>query len=244
MSIHLSQVIAIEKDVKEKAAQSRGRAEGLFGKSGLYSGLSRSYTPKEDDGEQLPPESTSVQVKVTQVLADVRSHLSTLFDTTATKDYANCHAKADIEVDGKVLLANVPATYILFLEKQFAELLSFVKKIPTLDASEVWKYDEGQDCYATEPVETLRTKKVLQRFVLAEATKEHPAQVQVYQEDVPTGRWKTIKFSGAIPSREINEMTARIEKVQQAVKFAREEANRSEVKQQSTGEPLLRYVFG
>lgn len=242
--VYLNQIIATEKDAKEKAASSRARAEGMFGKSGLYTGLSRAYTPKEEEGEQLPSESTSVQVKVRQVLQDVKSHLISLFDTVATKDYANCHAKADIVVDGTVLLTGVPATYILFLEKQLAELLAFVKKIPLLDASEVWHYDENQDCYATEPVETLRTKKVLQRFTLAEATKEHPAQVQAYQEDVPTGRWKTIKYSGAFPARELNEIITRIEKVQQAVKFAREEANRAEAKQQRTGEPLLRYIFG
>src|SRR5258708_401786 len=180
MVAHLSKIVAVEKDIKEKAASSRARAEGMFGKSGLYSGLSRTYTPKDEEGEQLPPESTSVQVKVKQVLKDVQSDMSTLFDTVATKDYANCHAKADIVVDGVVLLKDVPATYILFLEKQLAELLSFVKKIPTLYASEVWKYDENQDCYATEPVETTRSKKVMQRLIASEATKEHPAQVHLY----------------------------------------------------------------
>jgi len=240
----LSQIIAIEKDIKEKAAQNRSRAEGMFGKASLLSGLSRNYTPKDDEGEKFPSESTSVQVKARQTLGDVQSALITLFDTVATKDYANCVATSSIVVDGKTLLSNVPATYILFLEKQLAELLAFVKKVPTLDAAEVWHYDEGQDCYAAEPVETMRTKKVPQRFVLAEATREHPAQVQVYQEDVPTGRWRTIKYSGAIPAKELNEMVVRIEKLQQAVKFAREDANRTEVKQQYVGAPLLHYLFG
>jgi hypothetical protein len=84
----------------------------------------------------------------------------------------------------------------------------------------------------------------MQRLIAAEATKEHPAQVHLYQEDVADGRWKTIKFSGAIPASEVNVIVARIEKLQIAVKFAREEANRSEVKLQKTGDPLLKYVFG
>ena len=242
--MHLSQVIAVERDVKEKATQSKAQAEAKFGKSGLLSGLSRSYTPKDDDGEQMPPESTAVQVKVGQIIADVQAALTTLFDTVATKDFANCVAKASIVVDGKTLLADVPATYILFLEKQCSELLSFVKKIPTLDASESWHYDAGQDCHRTDPVETMRTKKVFQRLTLAEATDKHPAQVQVYQEDQPVGRWKTIKYSGALPAKDLNAIIERIEKLQQAVKFAREEANRATVTQQRTGEPLLRYIFG
>lgn len=240
---HLSQIVAIEKDVKEKAIQSRSRAEGMFGKASLLSGLSRSYTPKDDDGEKLPSESSSVQVKARQILDEVQGSLITLFDTVATKDYANCTAKASIVIDGKVLLPDVPTTYILFLEKQLAELLAFIKKVPTLDAAEEWRYNEAQDCYATQPAETIRTKKIPQRFVLSEATDKFPAQVQVYQEDIPTGRWKTIKYSGAIPAKELNEMIVRIEKVQQAVKFAREEANRSEVKQQYVGSPLLHYIF-
>lgn len=241
---HLSQIVAIEKDVKEKAIQSRSRAEGVFIKGSLLSGLSRSYTPKDDEGEKLPSENTSVQVKARQILEEVQNTLITLFDTVATKDYANCTARASIVVDGQVLLKDVPATYILFLEKQLAELLSFVKKVPTLDAAEEWYYNEAQDCYATQPVETIRTKKIPQRFVLSEATDKFPAQVQVYQEDIAAGRWKTIKYSGAIPAKELNAIIVRIEKVQLAVKFAREEANRTEVKQQQVGHPLLHYIFG
>ena len=241
---HLSQIIAVEKDIKEKAAQSRSQAEAKFGKASLLSGLSRSYTPKDDEGEQLPPESTAVQMSARHIIADVQAAMITLFDTVATKDFANCTAKASIVVDGKVLIADVPTTYILFLEKQLAELLSFVKKIPTLDASESWHYDEGQDCHRTVPVETMRTKKVFQRLTLAEATDKHPAQVQVYQEDLPVGRWKTVKYSGAMPAKELNEIIERIEKTQRAVKFAREEANRAEVKQQHCGDPVLHYIFG
>jgi hypothetical protein len=242
---HLSQIIAIEKDVKEKAAQSRGHAESTFSKSNVVlSGISRTYKPKDEEGEQLPSEATSVQIKVKQVLSGVQSHLVTLFDTTATKDWANCQAKASITVDGNVLLKDAPATYILFLEKQLAELLSFVKKIPTLDASEVWHYDEGQDCYATNPAETVRSKKIKQTKMAFEGNQHHPPQILVWDEDVPAGRWKTIKFSGAIPAKEVNEIAARIEAVQRAVKFAREEANRSTVEQKNVGAGILNYIFG
>lgn len=241
---HLSQIIAVLKDIKELSAQSRSQAEAKFNKPSLFSGLSRSYAPKDDDGEQLPAESTAVQVKAGQVIASVQSSLTMLFDTVATQEFANCVAKASIVVDGKTLLADVPATYILFLEKQLAELLSFVKKIPTLDASESWQYDAGQDCYRTEPAETVRTKKVPRVLELAKATDKHPAQVQVYNDDISVGTWRTIKYSGAMPAKRLNETIERIEKLQRAVKFAREEANRCEAKTQHCGEPILQYIFG
>lgn len=242
---HLSQIIAVEKDIKAKAESSRSTAEGKFGKSNLYSGLSRTYAANnDDDDERLPPESTQVQMKVKSIVAEVHSSLIRLFDTVATKDYANCSAVADIVVDGHSLLTDVPATYILFLEKQVAELLSFVKKIPTLDTSEIWKHDPNKDIYVTEPVETIRTKKVVRPLVAHQGTKEHPPQVHLVNEDIPVGRWTTIKFSGALPAKEINNLVERIEKLQHAVKFAREEANRHEAVQRHPGETLLSYVFG
>lgn len=241
---HLSQIIAVLKDIKELATASRVQAEAKFNKPSLFAGLSRSYTPKDDDGEQLPAESTAVQVKAGQVIASVQSSLVMLFDTVATQEYANCVAKASIVVDGKTLLADVPATYILFLEKQLGELLSFVKKIPTLDASESWSYDDGQDCYVTPATETIRTKKVPRILELAKATDKHPAQVQVYQDDISVGRWRTVKYSGAMPARKLNEIIERIERLQRAVKFAREEANRCEAKTQHCGTPVLQYIFG
>ncbi len=241
---HLSQVIAVEKDAKEKAAASINAANSIIGNHTLFSGIARSYTPKDEDGEQLPPESTRMRFTVKQVVTLIQESLTTLFDVIATKDWSNCTAQADITVDGKVLLSKVPATYILFLEKQLAELHAFVKKLPTLDAAETWAYDPAQDSFATPPVETVRSKKVMRNHVLAEATDKHPAQVQVYAEDVPAGRWKTIKYSGAIQTSEQNAMLARIEKLQHAVKFAREEANRMTVTEQHVGATVLHYIFG
>lgn len=241
---HLAQVIAVEKDVKDKASREVNNARGIFGNRGLFSGLARSYTPNDDEGERLPGEATRVQHTVKSVLKTTQESLVALFDVTATKDFTNCEAKADIVVDGKVLLPAVPATYILFLEKQLAEMLGFVKSIPVLDAADEWHYDQAQDAWATDPIETVRSKKVMRNHVLAAATQQHPAQVQVYAEDVPAGRWKTTKYSGALPASEVNAIIARIEAVQKAVKFAREDANRHEALQQRVGEPLLRYIFG
>jgi hypothetical protein len=47
--------------------------------------------------------------------------------------------------------------YLLFLEKQLVDLHTFVKKLPVLDASDSWSYDASADCYATDPVQTVRT---------------------------------------------------------------------------------------
>lgn len=52
-----------------------------------------------------------------------------------------------------------------------------------------------------------------------------------------------MKFSGALPARRVNEIAARIEKAQQAVKFAREEANGAEITDRKTGAAIFGYLF-
>ena len=167
-----------------------------------------------------------------------------MFDVTATKDVANGLARADVVVEGTILLSQVPVTYLLFLEKQLVDLHTFVKKLPVLDASETWVFDQSADCWSTEPVQTVKTKKIPRNHVKAEATEHHPAQVDVYYEDVVVGHWRTVKFSGALPAKRVNELVERVEKLQQAVKYAREEANNLEVQDVKVGASVLNYVFG
>jgi hypothetical protein len=119
-----------------------------------------------------------------------------------------------------------------------------VKKLPVLDAAESWSFDASADCWATEPIQTVKTKKVPRNHVKAEATDKHPAQVDVYYEDVIVGHWKTVKFSGALPAKRVNELLERVERLQQAVKFAREEANQLEVESVRVGKKVFDYLFG
>ncbi|MFJ3929642.1 MULTISPECIES: hypothetical protein [unclassified Streptomyces] len=240
----LNQIIAVEKGVKTKAHHDLTAAHHRLQKPALLAGISRTYQPKDEEGEQLPPESTRVQVQAEDVLRETARTLTRLFDVTATKDWANCTARADVTVDGRALLTGVPVSYLLFLEKQLTDVATFVRKLPVLDASDSWVHDPSTDAWKTDPVRTVRTRKVPRNHVKAEATEHHPAQVEVYYEDVPVGYWTTVKFSGALPARRLNELTERLEKLQQAVKFAREEANACEVDDRRAGDAVFGYLFG
>ncbi len=240
----LNQIIAVEKGVKSRSFQELTEAHHALQKPTLLSGISRTYRPKDEEGETLPPESTKVQIKSEDVLRQTASILTRLFDVTASKDWANCVAKASVMIEGRTILSDVPITYLLFLEKQLTDIHTFVKKLPVLDASESWVFDASADCWATEPVQTLRTKKIPRNHVKAEATEKHPAQVEVYYEDVTVGFWRTLKFSGAMPAKRVNELLERVEKLQAAVKFAREEANGVEISEQKIGERFFEYLLG
>lgn len=239
----LNQIIAIEKGVKSSSYRQLTDAHKRLQKPSLLAGLSRSYRPKNDEDDGLPPESTRVQLRAHEVITEATEVLTELFDVTATKDWGNCESKADVVVDGEVIAKDVPVTYLLFLEKQMSDLKTFVEKLPVLDPSEVWRFDEAADCYATDPVETTRTKKIPRNHVKAEATEHHPAQVEVYYEDVVVGHWTIIKYSGALPQRRINELAKRVEKLAKAVKFAREEANARKVEKVYVGKKVLDYLF-
>jgi hypothetical protein len=239
----LNQIIAVEAGIKTRAFQELTEAHHALQKPTLLSGISRTYQPRDEEGETLPSEATRVQVKAEEIIRETATILTRLFDVTATKEWGNTQAHADVVVDGRVLLAQVPVPYLLFLEKQLVDLHTFVKKLPVLDAAESWRRDESADVWATDPVQTVRTKKVPRNHVKAEATDKHPAQVELYYEDVTVGYWRTVKFSGALPASQINAMLQRVEALQQAVKFAREEANSLEVENRKIGEKVFDYLF-
>lgn len=243
MPIQLNQIIAIQKGVISQAERGLTSIYHKLQKGGLLSGISRTYQPLDELGEQLPPESTRVQLNVEDALKEVAGLLTRLFDVTATKDYANCSAFGNVVVDGVTILEDVPVTYLLFLEKQLVNLHTLVVKLPTLDPSSAWSYDLTSASWRADQVRTTRTKKVPRNHVKAEATDKHPAQVEVYHEDVVVGYWTKVDFSGAMPQDRVNEIAARVEKLQEAVKFGREQANGREVTDQSIGSVVFGYLF-
>lgn len=240
----LNQIIALTAGKKSQAHKTITDVYQNLQKTGPLDGISRTYKPKDDEGEQLPPEKKLVQVKVRDSIRQVTGALTELFDIVATQDAANCVAKSNIVVNGVTVLKDVPVTTLLFLEKQLVDLQTFVEKLPTLDPAESWNYNPDVDHYASEPYQTTKTKKVLKNHVKAEATKEHPAQVETYTEDVIVGYWTTLKFSGAIPAKDRNDLLDRVRKLQEAVKSAREEANNLEVEPKKIGAQMLQFIFG
>jgi hypothetical protein len=244
----LCQFIAIETSVKTRVTADLTDAHKDLQKADLFNGHSRRYEPRNEDpssplGEKLPEENKKVVARTEAVVKLTFERLVELFDLAATRDYGNCVAKADIEVDGRALMKDVPVTHLLFLEKRLDDLMTFVRKLPTLDATENWDFNAAQDLYATAPVQTARTKKIARALVLYEATKEHPAQVKEITEDVQAGTWSTIKYSSALPLQRRNEMLRRAEELSKAIKFAREKANSTEVTEQKVGRALLQYLF-
>jgi len=225
------------------------RAENVFTKvyqdlqkGGLTEGSRRTYTPKLENGDPLPAEAKPVLVQADTALAQAARALRTVFDLNALRDATNVNARADIVIDGKTLVRDVPAPHLLFLEKRCIAILELISAIPTLNPASTWLKNEGSGLFETAPEETLRTKKVTEFPIVAPATDKHPAQVKEITVDVTVGTWREVRLSGAVPAQRKAELMARAEQVQQAVKLARERANQTPVVELSSS-ALVDFIF-
>jgi hypothetical protein len=240
----LNQILAVEKGVKTRVYAEFTELHKATQKAAVMNGFHKAYQPKEEGGESYPPESQKVQLNHDDVIARVGAALTELFDVTATKDWTNCVTKADVIVDGQAILENVPATYLLFVEKQLSDLHTFIAKMSELDPGADWIFDASTGLHKTEPTQAQRTKKVQKPIVLYDATEHHPAQTQLITDDVVVGHWTTVKHSGAIPAPLKKKLLGRIEALSKAVKFAREQANAVEAEEKKVGKAVFDFIFG
>jgi hypothetical protein len=241
----LNQVNAIVTARKGDAEKNVTELYKLIQKEQLFAGRERTYRPLDEvNGQKLPPESQRVQQRADDLIRQAREKWTELWNLVLTQDAGNQQAKADIVVDGRVILANVPVTTLLFLDKQVNDLQTFVSKLPTPDPAEEWTHDPNTGLLRSRATESVRTSKEPTVIVKYDATKEHPAQTELFTKDVPVGTWTQILYSGCIPTDRKNAILARIRSLQDAIKVAKEQANLLEVERQKAGEPLLGFVFG
>jgi hypothetical protein len=240
----LNEIVAVANTKKTEATNKLTESYKLVQKRDLYDGLSKSYRPKDEEGEKLPPEHKNPQYTAARALADLRNYCRDAIDVVATLDASNYNAKGDIVVDGVTILSQVPVTHLLFLETQFEHFRAYINHIPTLDPVHNWKWDDVAQVFKTDKTEGARTKKQPVKFVKAEATEKHPAQVDVYQEDVVVGYWDTIRMSGAITEKHKTELLDRANKLLDAVRIARQQANSTDAVLTKHADKIFDFLLG
>ncbi len=247
----LHQIIAIERGVADdtdKHVADIRRVLAVGGENDPLTGISRTYESARENGDELPAQARRVQFTVTELLAHAQAHMTRLFDLKLTREWGNCSARGDIILpDGTVLVRDVPAGYMLFLEAQLKELIKLIEQLPQLNPALDWDDEDPAlpaGVWKAAPKRTVRTIKVPQVQVLYAATDHHPAQVRQYDTDIIEGYWTEVRFSGQLPAREIQAMRARATAVLHAVKYAREQANTLTVDDRKAGGDILGYVFG
>lgn len=224
----LSQAIALSRGVRANAQKALTTAYHSIAKAPQFAGITKSYSPRDEEGEKLAGEHLKVQVTTERVIDEVHHTLARMYDLIGGIDLSNCAALADVMVDGNPLLTDVPATHLLWLEKQLGDMRAFISRLPTLDPQYTWSKDTNNGWYETEDRVTMRSKKVPRNHEKAPATDKHPAQVEVFYEDVVVGDWHTRLLSGALPPSRVQTLLDRVDILIGAVKIAREQANMSD----------------
>ncbi len=244
MATKLHQVIAVEKGIKNRVHTLVSGLYKSIQKPGLFNGFAKTFEKTDDDGVDLPNDKNLVQLNAEQVLYEISEAMTEHFDVVAAKDNANCAAKADVVVGGNTILKDVPATHLLFLEKQITDMNTAIEHIPVLDPAHDWTEDPATSLFKSAAQRTTSTKKVQKPIVLYDATPEHPAQTQLITEDQVVGHWITVKHSGALTAARKKELQKRGQALLKAIKFAREEANSVDAPEKSVGDAVFGYLLG
>lgn len=240
----LNQLLAIEKGAKSEEHSRLTELYRLADKNELFEGHVRTYRPVDDDGEKHPPQNKLVQFTADDVMRRWVSAASKLMNVTFSKDVANMGATASVEIDGTTIIEDAPVVFLIALEKKLAQFKQFLQKLPTLDPAEKWHFDREQGLYKTDAHEKRSTSKEVVYTTVAEATKEHPAQVRESFKDVTAGYWNQFRMSGAIPVADKERIIARLNRMIDAVKCAREEANSSSAEKLEVSEDIFSFIFG
>lgn len=247
----LGQVIALESGARADANKRLGTLHKAAQKAAQFNGFTDVYSPfsetqqeQESGIKRLPPKGTSVQLRAEDLLADFLREMRTAVNLAHTKDAANCEAKADVTVDGHVLLPDVPATHLLHMEKVLADLGAFIAALPVQDPTEEW-LPHADGLRRTAETFTVRDEVKKVPLVLHPPTDKHPAQVAVIEETTPVGRWTKVKYTGTLTPDRKRELERRLGALRDAFKTAREQANRMVVPNSrlDEGSVLMSYLL-
>ena len=177
------------------------------------------------------------------LLNQARASWTDMFDTVATQDTANTIARANVEVDGVVILKDVPVTHLMFLEKQITDIHTELQAIPTLPPERTYKWSDQTACYVAPPEDAAKIKKIETWKHAEDATDKHPAQGKWTTDDIVTGYWTTTHMSGAMPAQDKVKLLARALRLLDGVRKARELANEMTVTDVHVGASLFDYVL-
>lgn len=241
----LCQVLAIEKGAKQRTNKEGGDIHKLLQKGEGFTGRLKRYTPLDsEDTDTQPDEQVSIRFQVGDQVNRFQEVMKELWDIVITKDAGNQKACASIIIDGVAITDDIPATSLVFLEKQLDDIKAVISSIPELHTAHTWTWDDNKSAYVSEETTRNRTKKVTKALVLYPATDKHPAQTQTVQEDVVVGHYTEYYTSSAIPPKKKKEMLDRVYKLKKAVKEARERANATDITMfDKEAEKLLSYIF-
>jgi hypothetical protein len=251
----LHEILAVEQDLKGNAERARTTTlESFRSKQTHYTGLRRTFRPFAVDENAVDDQAAERLEAETRLAKTVAGELESALAIVAEAmtvgfqiDEANTRAKADIVVDGETIAADMPATFLLQLERRLREIRSVIREAPIFDPVRPWTADPDADrphVLRAEPVTTIRKGRARKYNVMVEATKEHPAQVDVVEVEEPVGEIRSYEWTGKLSIAKKTALVDQVDKLIAAVKQARSRANAIEVNTEiKIGKALTRFLL-
>jgi hypothetical protein len=209
-----------------------------------FDGQIRTYQPRNDNGTEFPAEPKKIRAKVPDLLGGPAFKAwAHLLDLELTQDANNAQAKADVVIDGKVLIKDAPLTFLLRFEDEVQDMLTMMTHLPVIDDDKNWTWNQGTSQFEADPVSTVKTSKEQEPLILYPHSDKHPAQTQLITKDIPIGDWTTIKISGKVTAERKQVLYERAQALLQAVKNAREVANQHVVTEKTAGKEVFAYLM-
>lgn len=246
----LHELLATEKNYTSQVNKLHLETLQKFDKDHFFKGFIKTLKMLKDapNNEQLElagSENKELVTTVKQTLDYLLSFWVKSEDLQATKNVTNQSAIANVEVNGQVLLINLPVDELMGLEARLLELRKVFEKMPTLDAAKTWIPSSISDGAWEAPMldVTVKTEKVVTPVVLYEATKEHPAQVKEVSKDEVVGTFTTKHFSGAATSLQKAQCLERLDLLLVEIKTARMRANTVQLQQTYVGRTIVDFIL-
>lgn len=237
------QLVSVEPEKKDAYQKIVAETLKVFKGGDLFKAFEKTYKPKNNDGEPLPPNSKQMVTTVPEKLAYTELTVAAMLDYEISRDKTNQKAAADIVVDGIVLAKAVPVITLIALEKRLKEIRNYYNAIPTLDLSQKWEPAKGyKDRHQVGPFVTYRSEKKTEAVILAAATDKHQAQVKEVVREVQIGEYSETQQSGELHPGEKAELLGRIDTLIENVKKARTKANEVEVEEGKIGKQLFDFI--
>jgi hypothetical protein len=243
----LHELLAVEGDLHGIAKKMMDETIKTFGKPEHFQGYHKHLEMfnEEEQGKVVADEYKEMVTTVPDKLEYLGKSVANYFDAVLQKEATNQNAKADLVIDGVVIGTDVPATFLLGLENKMKELRNVLEAAPTLPPGNAWEKDEtlGNGVYRlVNPVVTMKTAKQIQHKVLYQATDKHPAQIEKWDEQVNVGKYITNVQNGMLSPADKSRILGKCDKLIQAVKKARMQANNTDVVSATIGEKIFDFI--
>lgn len=226
MATKLHELIAVQRDLKGQRTKTAGELRETFSKKRhLFEKKLTTFISKDEGAKAETVEQADIHTTVSKELQWWTVIWNKSIDCSYRIASSNTEAKADIVINGEKVAENVPATFLLELEKDLIELRTVLESIPTLDPAKGFNFDTNTGLYEARLITKPRTKNVKKPMTLAKATEHHPEQVTLVDENIIVGIIQEQEWSGMITPAAKAEYLDRCDSAIQAVKAARSRAN-------------------